>query len=364
MSTIDIKRAWVKFLLPPSEWRDSNAMLFTFYNLELPSTDPEVLNVPFDVYWCVAAMGDLVLLHDGSMAHYTNVASADHEKQTIDLIDRWPNVHSQFMGVAPEVLTAPPGSGRLTGRRLVRFSRKDFERLFVAAITVDTAELAQLLKRTIPPDVSTPEIDIALGRSLLYAGQNKSFGIVAADHLVEGVRAAGRAGRQDIVEQTIPAMFTAVVLARSAHVAAGNQERAGIARQYQEQIAAKYGSALVERIGADDALWIAIAAGNVEDWEGALHWLEQAIRKDPTNYRAFLYRARITAAIDDAESALKLMDAKESEFEQRVRDRVQKRGLYWEKGIMAEQVDGAERDEIRRSRTEAIALRDRLTSRA
>src|ERR1700745_63629 len=88
---------------------------------------------------------------------------------------------------SPELFTAPPGSGRITGKKLVRFSRADFEQLFVAAITIDTPELVKLLKRTIPPEAWTPEIDIAIGRSLLYAGQNKSFAPPAADFIIDGV---------------------------------------------------------------------------------------------------------------------------------------------------------------------------------
>ena len=62
----------------------------------------------------------------------------------------------------------------------------------------------------------------------------------------------------------------------------------------------------------------------------------------------------------DAEQALKLMDAREQEFEQRRQDRERKRGVYWVKGITAQQVDGAELDELQTLRGQALALRDKL----
>src|SRR5215470_8129008 len=85
LSTIDYKRAWVKFLLPKLEWRDINALFFTFNVSEHPARDPEVINVPFDSYWCLAAMGDMVLLSDGFRDHYAKVAAIDHRAQTVDL---------------------------------------------------------------------------------------------------------------------------------------------------------------------------------------------------------------------------------------------------------------------------------------
>jgi hypothetical protein len=384
MNPIDYKRAWVKFLLPVIEWSDPNALFFTFHNLDQPSADPEVINVPFDTYWCVAAMGDLVLLSDGvRQHHYSNVASIDRDNQTITLIDRWPDILSEFAGVVPEAFAAPPGSGRITGRKLVRFSRTGFKRLFVAALTVDTAEFVKLLKRTIPRDAWTPETDIALGRALLYAGERKSFAPLAADFIIDGVRGAGRTGKQDTVKRTVPVMFTAVALAHAALVAAGNQERAEAARKYRDAIEARYGTTAAERIGVDDALRIARASSGINDPETALYFLGEAIRKDSTDYRAFLFRAvlredalkgkvvpgspnrdEILGAVGDAQAdaeyALKLMDAREREFEQRRQDRAQKRGVYWVKGITAEQVDGAERDELRLRRNEARALADRL----
>ena len=243
MEAIDYKRAWVKFLLPVTEWSDRNALFFTFHSAEEhSSSDPEVINIPFAVYWCVAAMGDLVLLSDRLRTHhYSSIVSIDHDKRTITLIDRWPNILSEFVGIAPDVFTAPSGSERITGKKLVRFSRTDFEQLFVAAITVDTPELVKLLRRTIAPGAWTPEMDIAIGRSLLYARQNKSFAPTAADFIIDGVRAAGRRGKQDLVEQTLPAMFTAVALAHSALMAAGNQNAARAARQYRDAIVAGMG---------------------------------------------------------------------------------------------------------------------------
>src|SRR5262249_44731211 len=151
---------WVKLLLPMIAPRDSSALFFTFYSSEHPSEDPEVINIPADVYWCLAAFGDSVLLSDGmNMHHYSNVASIDHEKQTVALIDHSPNILSEFIGVVPEIFAAP--SGRFAGKTLVQFSRSDFERLFIAAITIDTPEFIEPLKRMIPPKAWTPEIEVA-----------------------------------------------------------------------------------------------------------------------------------------------------------------------------------------------------------
>ncbi len=114
-SVIALKRAWTKFALPNEEWRDMAIRFFTLQNDEFPSTDREVLNLPFEVYWCLAAKGDMVLLSDLSNDHYTRIASIDRAHETVDLIDRWPNILLEFNGVAPVSFVAPAGSGFLTG---------------------------------------------------------------------------------------------------------------------------------------------------------------------------------------------------------------------------------------------------------
>src|SRR4030095_7643467 len=115
------------------------AVFFTIHNEKRPSKDREVINLSSDIYWCLAASGDMVLLSDRFLNHYAKIVSIDHESQTIDLIDRWPDFHRKFIGVAPQFVTGTYGT-KTAGRTLVRFSRSDFERLFVAAITIDTPD--------------------------------------------------------------------------------------------------------------------------------------------------------------------------------------------------------------------------------
>jgi hypothetical protein len=377
MSPIDYKRSWVKSVLPTVELQDQNALFFTVHNEEYPSTDPEVINLPFDVYWCLAAKGDVILLFDLNTAHYTMIASVDRERQTVDMIDRWPNILSEFVGTNPELFTAQ--SGKLTGSTLVRFTRNDFAQLFNAAITLDTPNFETLLKRTLPPVGWTPELQLAVGRSLLYAGKYKAFAVPAADLIIAGVRDAGRAGKRDLVEESIPAMFAALAISHSVLVSEGNEAAALAARRYRDQIENEYGSVPIQQLVAEDALRIAIAALKV-DPETARFFLDQAIKKNPLDYRAFLFRSKLTyqtlqispgASRDDdmavagrvqkdAESALQLIETREREIKQRRADRMQKRGVYWTRGKSAEDEDDAELVEMTSDRTEAGNLLNTL----
>jgi len=319
----------------------------------------------------------MVLLSQGSTDHYTKIAAIDRQQQTVDLIDRWPDILMEFMGVAPTILAAPSGSGSTTGSKLVRFSRSDFERLFVAAITVDGPdEFIGSLEQALSPEELSPEVKIALGRSLLYAGEFKSFASPAADLIIDGVRSAGRAGNQNLVDQSIPAMFTAVAVAYSFDIMNGDGAAAETARQYLGSIEARYGPE-AQWLDDEDALRIARFALAAKDWRTAYSFSSQVAKNSPGDYRAYLLRAQTTqqdlqavgasgdeatvAATqgrDDAETALKLMTAREAEFDQRRRDFEQQKGVYWTRGVSAEQEDGAERDEIKAYRREASDLRD------
>jgi hypothetical protein len=375
ISAIDLKRSWVKYVLPKVEWRDQAVMFFTIYNQKSPSADREVLNLPFDVYWCLAAGGDNVLLYDKRTAHYTGIASIDHERETVDLIDRWPDILSEFAGVAPVTFAA--SSGPAAGSKLVRFSRSDFQQLFVAAVILDTADFVHLLERSLPRESWTPELYIAVGRSLVYAGRYKAVPAPAADFIINGIRAAGRAGKQELVEESIPVMFAAVAMAHSFWLSKGRGDKAEIARKYVEEIAARYGSSPMQRLDAGDALRIGVFASAAGDWRTALLFLDQAIEKNPRDHRAYLFRsetvrkilptmianrddamAAASRAQKDVETALELMDAREREFAQRISDREKKHGVYWDRGWNAVEEDKEEYTELSAQRKLAMSLRD------
>ncbi len=370
MSAIDIKRSWAKFVLPAEEWRDQAVMFFTIYDQKLRSTDSEVLNLPFDVYWCLAAKGDIVLISDSLTDHYVRIAAIDRERQTVDLIDRWPNILLDFGG---DSVTARIGSVNAT---LVRFSKPDFAHLFRAAIILDTADFVHALERELPRESWPPELYIAVGRSLLYAGKYKTFPGVAADFIIDGVRAAGRAGRQDLVEETVPAMFAAVAIAHSFEIARGNQDGARLMSRYFSEILTRYKNQPMERLSAEDALRIGFFALDSGESQTALIFLGEAIEKAPRDHRAYFFRAQTWRKIiqsrlanrdealraarqaqQDAETALELIAVRERELARRLEEGMQDRGVYWER-IDAAQEDEAESVEIKTQREAALRLRD------
>jgi hypothetical protein len=372
MSAIDIKRSWAKFVIPAAEWRDQAIMFFTIYDKKLPATDPEVINLPFDAYWCLASKGDIVLLSDMQNDHYTRIAAIDRERQTVDLIDRWPNVLLDFGRVPPVAVTAQIGPVTAT---LVRFSRSDFERLFKAAIILDTADFIHLLEREVPRERWTPELYIAIGRSLLYAGKNKAFPALAADFIIDGVRAGRKSGNQNLVDTSIPVMFAALTMTRSILLAKGD-EKAEIARKQLEDMATFFGSAPMQRLDAEDAVRVGAFASAASDWPTAIRFLGQAIEKNPRDHRGYFFRSEtwrkilqsvsatrdqgltaVREAQQDAETALELIAAREREFAQRIRDGEQDRGLYWERADAVEE-DKAEYEELKAQREQASRLRD------
>ena len=384
LSVIEMKRAWAKFVIPEIEWLEPNILFYTIYNQRLASRDSEVINLPFNAYWCIATRGDVILLSDGITHHYTRVASIDRAGQTVDMIDRWPDILQSFVEFSPKTIKAQ--SGKEAGRTLVRFSRSDFEKLFIAAITLDTADLPNRLEKLLPSELWTPELYIALGRTLLYAGQDKMFPFPAAQLFIDGVRAAGRADKQDLVKDSIPALFTALVLAHFTAIAEGNEEIAKRALQYISDVNTRYGNEPIKRMDAEDALRISVVATNTHNWEDATLFLEQAIAKNPNDYRVFLQRAILACdilssketmknlklvapltgpgeavtftknALQDVEKALLLIEKRKYLLDQRLMERKQGRGIYWELGWAAEQVDGAERDALKKHKEDALNL--------
>jgi hypothetical protein len=375
MSAIDIKRSLAKFLLPKSDWLDPSTLFYTVHNQSYPSTDPEVINLPIDLYWCLAAKGDLVLLSDESMDHYTRIADIDHEHQSIILIDRWPNFLTEFTVGDPQLFVAT--SGKLAGYTLVRLKWSDFARLFRAAITIDTPEFADQLQRIMPSNAWTPEVEIALGRSLLYVGAlGKSVPYRAADLLNGGILDAKVMGKDLIIVQSVTAAYTANALAFFAAIRDNRQDLVEITTKQLRGIMENYGAAVAQNLSSEDWLRIAMAASSV-DQEVVNDSVAKAIAKDPRDYRPFLLRATTNLRIlrdpgdpnqehaavdpesifDDSDSALQLMTAKETEFKNRKLDFKKKQGLYWEMGWFAINQDDAELEQLRIDRIEALTAR-------
>jgi hypothetical protein len=336
-----------------------------------------VRNLPWDAYWFTALPGDLVLLSDQVSHHYTNIAAIDHEAGSVDFLDRWPDILTELVGASPQLFGA--GSGPFSGATLVRFTREEFERLFFAAIVLDTATYPFWLEKTLPTALWTPELQAALARSLLHANRNCGFPVQAADLIIGAIRQAHRDGNTAFVEQSLPIMMVAVELSRWTLLAQGNMERAERARRYLSDLVDRYGSAPVDGIDAKDVVNIAFAAARVAPLE-ALKYLEVAIKKDPSNQQAYLLRAEVNSTIlrswpqgdrnlaicvsqegiRDVEKALRSLDATKEEIARRGSDYLHDRGVYWEKGETAMKEDGEEAQRFVPERVRALRLRGAL----
>jgi tetratricopeptide (TPR) repeat protein len=377
LSPIEYKRAWSDSDLPNIRAFAPEAVFYTIHNNRFPSTDPEVLNLPWDAYWFTALPGDSVLLSDQVTHHYTNIAAIDHEAGSVDFLDRWPDILTEFVGASPQLFDAR--SGPFSGATLVRFTREEFERLFFAAIVLDIGTYPLWLEKTLPAALWTPELQAALARSLLHASRNHGFPVQAADLIIGAIRQANRDGNTAFVEQSLPIMMVAVELSRWTLLAQGNTERAERAMRYLSELVDRYGSAPIDGTDANDVINIAFAAARVAPLE-ALKYLEVAIKKDPSNQQAYLLRAEVNSTIlrsypqgdrnlairvsqegiGDVDKALRSLDAKKEEIVRRRSDYLHDRGIYWERGETAMKEDAQEAQGIFPERVLALRLRGAL----
>jgi hypothetical protein len=376
LSAVDYKRTWSRVRLPEIRKKDPDALYFTIYNRQFRSKNPEVLNISPDQYWCLAASNDWVLLSDHKTIHWTTIASVDRQRRTIDIIDRWPGTISTFQGV--RVQAHEPSTGALRGKTLMRLSQGDFSKLFIAAVTLDSTHFQKSLEDLFPIDTWTPELCIALGRSFLYAeSMNLVLPIAAQPLLIRGIQSALRAGKHEVAEATVPAAYTALALSEAIHRANGNEDEADRALAALRPIEESYRQTALQRLSADDALRIANAAARSNNTGTAAIFYGRAIKTSPLDYRAYKGRAalafqvllsarnttreavlgEVRQAREDAESALRLMDEREREFEERRVALQQKRGVYWEKGWSAEAQDLVETEQMRDDRQTATKLR-------
>ena len=121
---------------------------------------------------------------------------------------------------------------------------------------------------------------------------------------------------------------------------------------------------------------IAAVSAAAKDWETAKFFFDQAISKDPRDYRAYLGRSVLVSSQiaagenadreviaqgrKDASMVLELIEARGREFEKRRSELAQKSGVYWQRGVSAEEEDAAELGDMKSDRVKALEERGRF----
>lgn len=281
----------------------------------------EVIPVPREDLWWLAAPDDLVLLSDRVTHHYTTVDQVAREAERIFFIDEWPEriflrhglnaagvaaqVDSYLAGVLDGVA---PG---LRGKKHVSITREEFSRVAVGLISLDTPNLLDRYLEHRPEAKTSFAVRYAFGAALMDVELDR-LARYAVGHFKAAWRIASASPAAGDAELAAARLYQALAIAEQVQRYAGEPLAAKPFADERCNLLASHDEArLLERLDIESVARIGNAAGHAQDFDTARRFLDRAVARDAHHEGARHLRAMVRSrqsewqgVIDDLTAAL------------------------------------------------------------
>ena len=171
---------------------------FTFYVDRLQTVDLNTVKVPAEDLWCIARPGDTVLLSDEVTHHYTMIDSIDRTKNLIYFLDNWPDQFFLLPGRNVEDVSAEVAQD-VNGKKLVRITKADFNRVAVGLSTLDNLGLFEYYLTVNPHAAKISTTYVQFAYAALESGKNV-FVPQAIELLRKGLKIAEESDDDEVAE--------------------------------------------------------------------------------------------------------------------------------------------------------------------
>jgi len=290
-----------------------------FCDEALDLTAPEVIRVPREDLWWLAAPGDLLLLSDRVTTHFTTMLRVCTPSGPMRIIDEWPERVFLRPGLNEADIDAQmlPFMGgvfeqQAPGRLEVEITRDEYLRVAVGLVTYDTPLLLDRLFAHRPGHYGSAASQLAFGRALM-APAHDVLASFAAPWLLRAERQAAKSGDDALALQAAADSFVAHNVAADAQCAGAAVQAPAPFLREAEALELRHGRTKLHEAVDVEAL---IRMGNAAAWgqrfDTAKAWLDAAIARDPFHDAAHCLRAKVHQArrdaqgmVDDATEALR-----------------------------------------------------------
>lgn len=293
------------------------ALYFAFYSDRFQGEPERCITVPRDHLWWLVSAGDTILLSDRITHHYSYVFDVDRDTGRVSFLDQWPDRFFLKEGLNAAGVVAVPVDGKPPS-----ITRKEFRRVAVGLITLDTPSLLEDYFEEHPDQTSDAGQCLSCGLSLLGA-QKHRFARPAALHLRRSVRAAEAAGDGDTAAMAAGKLYVALTLAGLA-IRRWNEPLAS--RPFDDELnklcAERGREVLLSGLAPDDLCRLGNAAGRAGEVSMAEELFDRAVALDATHEQARWLRAiardqadEPAGAAEDAAEAVRLNRARVAALE-------------------------------------------------
>jgi len=293
-------------LVPP------HGLHIAFCDEALEVSAPEVIPVPREHLWWLAAPGDLLLLTDRITTHFTTMLHAVTPSGPMQLVDEWPDrvfLREGYNEADVAARSAPFFGGVfesvVPGRRVVEIDRDEYLRVAVGLVTYDTPRLFEALFDHDPARYRGAAAQLALGRALM-APSHDEIAHLAAPYFRRAEAQALHEGCDELARAAAAGSYVAHAIAMlgqrdGAAVQAGQpfaDELLALQRRHGE-------AALLAALDVEVLIRLGHAAGRAQRYDQAFAWLGLAIERNPFHDAAHWMRAKPVEQVADATEALR-----------------------------------------------------------
>lgn len=286
-----------------------DALQLAFCSSRVKMRLDEVIPVPREDLWWLAAPGDLVLLSDRVTHHYTTVDHVGREADRIFFIDEWPDriflrAGLNAAGVEAQVFDYMAGvfegvAPQFSGKKHVSISRDEFLRVIVGLVTLDTPALFERYLVHRPEAKSNFSLRYAFGAALMDVEMDR-LAKFAVPHFKAAWRAAMADPRAGEADEAATRLYQALVIARFSQQYEGD---ALVAKPFVDELRhlllKQAEDSLLARLSVEQLARIGNAAGHAQEFQAALGYLDRAVARDSTHEGARHLRAMVRSRTGD-----------------------------------------------------------------
>lgn len=295
----------------PWAW-DAFQLAFCSSRVKMPLD--EVIPVPREDLWWMAAPDDLVLLSDRVTHHYTTVDQVAREADRIFFIDEWPDriflkAGLNAAGVEAQVDDYMAGvfervGPQFSGKKHVSITRDEFLRVIVGLVTLDTPALFERYLAYRPEAKASFAARYAFGAALMDVEMDR-LAKFAVPHFKAACRIGAADPRAGDADEAVARLYQALVIARFVQQYGGDPLASKpFADELGSLFAHQAEENLLDRLSVEQIARIGNAAGHAQEFQAALGYLDRAVARGPAHEGARHLRAMARSRTGDWPSVL------------------------------------------------------------
>jgi tetratricopeptide (TPR) repeat protein len=309
--TLDAERDRAAQLAPHSIY-----LAFCHDRVRMPAE--QVIAVPREDLWWLAAPGDLLLLSDKVTHHFATMLCVPPGSERLYLVDEWPDrsflragFNEEDVRASVEPFFAGVFDSILPGRQQVGVSREEYLRVIVGLVTLDTPALLDRYLAYRPAVRDDAAVMYAFGRNLMTPARDE-IARFAAPYFARAEGLAVVAGDGPLAREAAAWSYAAHVIAVMKQVTAGDHLAVKPFAEEMHGLDARHGEKeLLAVLDVETLARLGHAAGRAEQYNAAFRYLDLAIERDPFHDAVHWLRAKVhqyrgepEAQVADATEAL------------------------------------------------------------